>query len=80
MRSDETGVRKLPILCVWIKEIIRKPTSATVVFTDFTTDIKGTILSSFLKNKVNFNYLMIGSVLFLKDVRFLKITLICIFI
>ena len=70
MKSTEEGVRKLPILCVWIKEITRKATSATVLLTDFTSDIKGTIDSSFLKNKENFSYLMIGSVLFLKDVTF----------
>lgn len=70
MRTTDEGVRKLPMLCVWVKEITRKPTSATVLLTDFTSDIKGTIMSSFLKNKENFNYLMIGSVLFLKDVIF----------
>ena len=68
MRPTEAAVRKLPLVCVWIKEITRKASSATVLLTDFTSDIKGSIMSSFLKNKDNFRYLMIGSVMLLKDV------------
>ncbi len=69
MRPTDIGIRKLPILCVWVKELTRKPTSATVVLTDFTENIKGTITNSFLKNKSNWDYLMVGSVLLIKDVN-----------
>lgn len=68
MRSDDIGIRKLPMLCVWVKEITRKPTSATVALTDFTENIKGTIMNTFLKTKSNWDYLMVGSVLLIKDV------------
>ena len=67
MKSCENTIRKLPILCAWIKEINRKSNNATVLLNDFSEDIKGTLSNSIIKDY--WSSLMIGSVIFLQDVN-----------
>ena len=71
MKSSETGIRKVPIICVWIKQISRKSMGASVLLTDFTQEIKGTIMNSLVKCKDYWSCLMVGSVLILKDVSYI---------
>lgn len=68
LRISEKGLKKLPLLCVWIKEINRndRNSNATVLLTDGIDEIKGTISKQITSN--NWDQLAIGSVLLLQNV------------
>lgn len=73
LRMAETGLRKLPILLLWIKEINRndRNSNATVILTDGLEQIKGTISKQITMN--NWDQLSIGSVLLLQNVCLLRV-------
>lgn len=68
---SKNSIRKLPILCVCIKEISRKANNATVILNDGSKDeISGTLSNSIVVS--NWDHFMIGSVLILQDVNINK--------
>ncbi|RNA29281.1 hypothetical protein BpHYR1_051640 [Brachionus plicatilis] len=73
LRICESGLRKLPLLCLWIKEISRndRNSNATVTLTDGVESIKGTISKLIASN--NWELLHIGSVLLLQNVCLLRV-------
>ncbi|CAF0974471.1 unnamed protein product [Brachionus calyciflorus] len=73
LRITENSLRKLPFLCVWIKEISRndRNSNATVTLTDGVDSIKGTISKQITSN--NWELLHIGCVLVLQNVCLLRV-------
>ena len=67
MRTTEESVRKVPILCVCIKEIERKAHCATALLTDGTERVKATIANSLVAHY--WHMFSVGSVIWLQDVR-----------
>ncbi len=64
--SQDNTVRKLPLLCVCIKEIARRPNNASVVLSDGIEKVKGTISNNVIKDY--WHTLTMNAVLLLEDV------------
>ena len=68
VKGSDNVCRKLPILCVWVKEAIRErnANNATLLLTDGNQQIKGTLSSDI--NKEYWKCFVAGTVLLLQEV------------
>jgi hypothetical protein len=68
----ENKIRKIPLLCVWVKKVTTNPHHTKLLLADFTEQINGTITKGFMKVPENANSLVYGSVLLLQDVSLFR--------